>query len=200
MHYFQDANCKLIKTHWSLFTENSFRSKQVYRLVALENVSIPPQHVMIVPGTIPGWKAPPVARVALFEPHERFIYNEKQLAQDTLFSFEKRTVPITIANTNDQEITIYKDTALGSSQLVSDRLIQEVYQKQMKYYNGVDPKYDLENVKKAISKKINNNCRAGFRNLIDDYDDIFSINQCDLGKCDATSQRIDVKPRSQPIK
>ena len=90
MHYFQDANCKLIKTHWSLFTENSFRSKQVYRLVALENVSIPPQHVMIVPGTIPGWKAPPVARVALFEPHERFIYNEKQLAQDTLFSVLKK--------------------------------------------------------------------------------------------------------------
>ena len=89
---------------------------------------------------------------------------------------------------------------MGSSQLVSDRLIQEVYQKQMKYYNGVDPKYDLENVKKAIGEKINNNCRAGFRNLIDDYDDIFSINQCDLGKCDATSHRIDVKPRSQPIK
>ena len=32
-------------------------------------VSIPPQHVMIVPGTVPGWKSPPVARVALFEPH-----------------------------------------------------------------------------------------------------------------------------------
>ena len=44
----------------------SFDEKQVYRVVALEKVSIPPQHVMIVPGTIPGWKAPPVARVALF--------------------------------------------------------------------------------------------------------------------------------------
>ena len=43
----------------------SFDEKQVYRVVALEKVSIPPQHVMIVPGTIPGWKAPPVARVAV---------------------------------------------------------------------------------------------------------------------------------------
>ena len=172
----------------------SFDEKQVYRVVALEKVSLPPQHVMIVSGTFPGWKAPPVARVVLFEPHERFIDNENQIAQDALFSFEKRIVSITLANTNDEVLTIYKDTTLGSSQLVSDRLIQEINQKQKKNYNEVDPKYDLENVKKAISKEINNNCRADFRYLIEDYSDIFSINQWHLGKCDATSHRIDVKP------
>ena len=96
----------------------SSEEKQVYRVVALERVSFPPQHVMIVPGTIRGWKAPPVARVALFEPHERFIDNENQIAQDALISFEKRIVPITIANTNDEVLTIYKDTTLGSSQLL----------------------------------------------------------------------------------
>ena len=68
----------------------SFDEKQVYRVVALERGSIPPRHVMIVPGTIPGWKAPPVARVAWSEPHERFIDNENQIAHDALFSFEKR--------------------------------------------------------------------------------------------------------------
>ena len=98
---------------------------------------------MILPGTIPGWKAPPAARVALFEPQERFIDNENQIAQDALFIFEKVIVPITIANINDEVLTIYKDTTLGSSQLLSDRLIQEVNQKQMKIYNEVDPKYDL---------------------------------------------------------
>ena len=149
---------------------------------------------MIVPGTIPGWKAPPVATVALFEPHERFIDNENQTAQDALFSFEKGIVPITIANTNDEVLTIYRHTTLGSSQPVSDRRIQEIKQKQMKNYNEVDPKYDLENVKKAISEEINNNCRADCRKLIDDYRDTFSINQWDRGKCDAFSQRIDVKP------
>ena len=121
----------------------SFDEKQVYRVVALERVLMPPQHVLIVPGTIPGWKAPPIARVALFEPHERFIDNENQIAQDALFSFEKGVVPITIANTNDEVLIIYKDTTLGTSQLVSDRLTQEIKQKQMKIYNEVDPKYDL---------------------------------------------------------
>ena len=155
----------------------SFDEKQVYRVVALEKVSIPPQHIMIVPGTIPGWEAPPVAKVALFEPHERFIDNENQIAQDAFFSFEKGIVPITVANKNDEVLTIFKDTTLGSSQLVSDRLIQEKNQKQLKNYNEIDPKYDLENVKKAISKEKNNNCRADFRNLIDDYSVIFqSIN------------------------
>ena len=177
----------------------SFDEKQAYRVVALEKVSIPPQHVVIVPGTIPGWKAPPVARVVLFEPHERFIDNENQVAQDALFSFEG-LVPITKAKTNDEVLTIYKDTTLGSFQLVSDRLIQEINQKSMKNSNEVDPKYDLENAKRAISNEINNNCRADFRNLIDDYSGIFSINQWDLGECDATSHRIDVKPGLQPKK
>ena len=108
--------------------------------MALAKVSVPPQHVMIVPSTVPGWKAPPVTRVALFEPHERFIDNENQIAQDALFSFEKGIVPITIANTNDGVLAISKDTTLGSSQLVSDRLIQEINQKRMKIYNEVDPK------------------------------------------------------------
>ena len=45
---------------------------------------------MLVPGTIPGWKAPPVVRVALFEPHQRFRNNENQIAQDAIFSFEKK--------------------------------------------------------------------------------------------------------------
>ena len=94
----------------------SFDEKQVYRVVALEKIANPPQHVMIVPGTIPGWKTPPVERVALFEPHERFIDNENQIAHVALFSFEKGIVPITIGNTNDEVLTIYKDTTLGSSQ------------------------------------------------------------------------------------
>ena len=97
--------------------------------MALEKVSLPPQHVIIVPGTIPGWKAPPVARVALFEPHERFIDNENEIAKDALFSVEKGIIPITIASTNDEVRTIYEDTRLGSSELVSDRLIQEINQK-----------------------------------------------------------------------
>ena len=169
----------------------SFDEKQVHRVVALEKVSIPPQHVTIVPGTIPGSKLPPVARVASFEPHERFINNENQIAQDALFSFEKGIVPITTANTNHEVLTIYKNTTLGSSQLVSDRLIQEINQKQTKIYNEIDPKYDLENVNKAISKEKNNNGRADFRSLLYDYSDIFSINQCDLGKRDASSHRIE---------
>ena len=61
---------------------------------------------MIVPGTFPGWKVPTVARVVLFEPHDCSINNKKQTAQAALYSFEKGIVPITIANTNDELLTI----------------------------------------------------------------------------------------------
>ena len=70
----------------------------------------------------------------------------------------------------------------------------------MKDCNTVAPKYDLENVKKAISKDTNYKCRADFKNLIYDYSDDFSINQWDFRKCDATCHREDVKPGSQQKK
>ena len=135
---------KLAPLYRKQFSFNE-KQKQVYRVVALKTLSI--QHVMIQPGTIPGWKVPPVGRVALSELHERFIYIENQKAQDALFSFDKRIVPITIANTNDEALTIYKDKTLGSSQQVSDRPIREVNQKQRKNYNV--PKYNMENVRRS---------------------------------------------------
>ena len=130
----------------------------------------------------------------------RFINAENQKTQDSLFSVEKGIVPIPFANRIDEVLTIYNDTTMGSCQLVSDRLIQEVNQKQTKKYNEADPTPDLENVKKTTSKEIYKNFRADFRNLIDDFGDMFSINQCDLGNCDATSHGLDVKPGSQLIK
>ena len=79
----------------------SFDDEQVCRVMAKEKVSIPPQYVMIVPGKIPSWKAPPVAGFAWFEAHQRFINDKNEIAQDALFSFGKGIVLITLANTND---------------------------------------------------------------------------------------------------
>ena len=154
---------------------------------------------MFMPGTIPGWKAPPVARIALIQPHECFKNIKNQIAQDAIFSFEKGIVPITIANTDDEVSTIHKNTTLRLSQLVSNRLTKEVNQKQTKYSDEFDPQYEWRKQRKK-KKETNNNCRADCRNLTDDFSDSLSINQCDLVKCDATSHRIDVKPGSQPIK
>ena len=113
----------------------SFDEKQVHRVVALGKISMVPQHVRIVPRTVYGWKVPPVSRVALLEPQERFTKIENQIAQDPLFSFEKGTVPIIIAKANDKILTICKDKTLGLSQLASYRLIKEVKQQQVKNYN-----------------------------------------------------------------
>ena len=122
--------------------EFSFDEKQVFREVAIEKVSNPQHHLMIAPGMIPGQKAPPMARVALFEHHELFKNNENQVAQDALSRLEKGIIPITISNTIDEVLKIYKNTTLGLSQLVSDRLIHEMNQKQTRNCNEVDPEYD----------------------------------------------------------
>ena len=84
-------------------------------------------------------------RVALFEPHERFIKNESGMTQYALFGFEKKT--FTMATTIDKVLTTNKGTTLGSSKMVSNRLTQEMDQKQTKNYEEVDPKYNMEEVK-----------------------------------------------------
>ena len=94
---------KLVPFYRKLF---AFDERQVFGVVALEKVSIPPQPVMFITRTIPGWKATPVARVALFEPLECFLKNENQMEQDALFSFEKGIVAITMANAIDEVLTI----------------------------------------------------------------------------------------------
>ena len=108
-------------------------------------------------------------------------------------------VLITIGSTNAEVNTIYRDTTLVSSQLVTDRLIQEVNQKQTKNFNETDPECDLENVMKSIGKKTTITAGQTFECSIDGYSDIFSLNQWELGKCNATSHRIGLKPGSQPI-
>ena len=120
-----------------------FDEKQVYRVMALEKISIPPQHVMIVPGTILGWRVPQVVRFALFEPQDCFINSENRTTQDALLIFENGLVSITIATTKDEVLTIGKCKTLGLSQLVSRCLIQEVNRKKTKKYIKVHPKYDL---------------------------------------------------------
>ena len=92
----------------------------------MERVSIPPQHGTIAPGTTPGSKALPVAKVALFEPDECFINNENQIAKHALYILETVKVLIAIANTDYEVLTTYKETTMGPNQLVSDRLTQEI--------------------------------------------------------------------------
>ena len=133
-------------TRVAVYQRVFLRRKTIYRVV--ERVSIPPQHGTIAPGTISGSKAQPVAKVVLFEPDECFINNENQISKHALYILETGKVLIAIANTDYEVLTTYKETTMGPNQLVSDRLTQELYKIQVKEYNGADPEYDLEKVKK----------------------------------------------------
>ena len=166
LNFFGTNNCDALFSEGKLKTDKntfvllyrrelSFDEKKVYRAVALEKISIPPQHVMIVLGTIPGWKAPPVARVASLNRTSASLIMKVNLDRMHCSVLKEGIFLITIANTKDEVSTIYKHKTMGLSQLVSDRLIQEVNEKQIKDYNTVDPKYDLEKIKNAISKEMN---------------------------------------------
>ena len=84
----------------TILKKQFFLDKKQVNQVVVKKYDSSHKHVMIVPGTRPNWKTPPVARIVLLEPRERFMDTKKQMAQDALFSFENGIVPMILANKN----------------------------------------------------------------------------------------------------
>ena len=63
-----------------------------------------------------------------------------------------------------------------------------------------DAKYDLKLVKNSIDTGISLEAKAKLSELINEFSDVFSQNEWDIGQCDVTAHKIQVEPGSRPIK
>ena len=98
----------------------------VFRVISTKTLSVPPGHTRIIPAHIPNWKRPPVSVCALFEPKDKFESNNDVSAQNVLFDVTEKVVPIPIDNKTEEEITIYKNTTLGFSEIVPEAVINNI--------------------------------------------------------------------------
>ena len=109
-----------------------------------------------------------------------------------------------VTNTGDEAAMIHKDTTLGQSELVATDKIQNIStlknSKSPKFTDKKDAKYDLKLVKNSIDTSISQEAKAKFSKLINEFSDVFSKNEWDIGQCDATAHKIQVEPGSRPIK
>ena len=182
----------------------TIQTDQVFRVASTDNVWIPAGHSMIIPAHIPGWKRPPIELAAVFEPHERFKVDKEVSADHVLFKFAEETIPVMVTNTGDEAVMIHKGTTLGQSELVATDEIQNIStlksRKSPKLTDKKDAKYDLKLVKNSIDTGISQEAKAKFSKLINEFSDVFSKNEWDIGQCDVTAHKIQVEPGSRPIK
>ena len=170
-------------------------------VISTETLSVPPGHTRIIPAHIPNWKRPPIQVCALFEPKDKFEPNNDVSAQNVLFDFTEEVIPIAIDNKTEEEITIYKNTTLGFSEIIPEAVINNISKLPKSLPAPIkNNKYDLNILKKSIDKDIPKRFHDQFGSLVKEFSDIFSRSEWDLGKCDVTTHRIEVEPGSKPVK
>ena len=159
---------------------------------------------MIIPAHIPGWKRPPIELAAVFEPHERFKVDKEVSADHVLFNFFEETIPVMVTNTGDEAVMIQRDTKLGQAELVTMDEIENISilknRKSPKLTNKKDAKYDLKLIKDSIDTGFSLEAKAKFSELVNEFSDVISQNEWDIGQCDVTAHKIQVEPGSRPIK
>ena len=119
---------KLASTHSVTLYHKNFEidHNAISRVVVIATIKVPADHATITPAHIPNWKRPPFHLTAAFEPKEKFTMSEDISAPNILFDVSDQTIPVILTSTTDSEITIYKNTTIGSLELVSDEIINNV--------------------------------------------------------------------------
>ena len=57
----------------------------------------------------------------------------------------------------------------------------------------------MKSVKKSIDTSIPPEAKAKFSELINEFSNVFSKNEWNIGQCDVTAQKKQVEPRSRPV-
>ena len=122
-----------------------------------------------------------------------------------LFNYSEDKIPVLVENSGDEPVTPYKDKTLGTSEKRPKKHIQNVgvhkpKEKSQPKINRNDEKYNLMHVKTKVDNQLPFSLQGEFRSLIDEFSDVFSKNEWDIGICDVTSDKIDVYPDSRPVK
>ena len=209
---FSGMELKLDSTHSVPLYHKNFDigHNAIFGVVETETIKVPAGHAIILPAHIPNWKRPPFHLYAVFEPLEKFTMSEDVSAPNILFDFSDEMIPVIMTNTTDSEITIFKNATLESSEVISDEIISNVSRPLLapsappaagSVQNRTDSsRYDLQTVISSVAPSIHRQYHQQFAALVKEFRHVFSSSEWDLGKCDATSHKIDVYPGSKPIK
>ena len=182
----------------------SIQTDQVFCVVSTDSALVPASHSRILPAHNPGWKHPTIDLAAVFELNGRFKVDKEVRADHVLFSFTEETILVMVTYTGAEAVMMYTETTLGQSALVAMDEIQNIStlksRESPRVTDKKDVKCDLKLVKNSIDTGISPEAKPKSSELISELSDVFSKNEWDIGQCHVTAHKIQVEPRSRPLK
>lgn len=182
------------------------------RITVSENIVIPPGTEMIVPGR-------PTGQInkcaAILEPTNTFVEKQGLMIARSLVDPSKGIVPLRILNLQDEPCKIYKNTVTATCEPVHNSDIQEnpatkglhnVSTSQIETIIPELPPHLKDLYTRSTAKLQENECTA-LRNLLIEYQDIFSKSDKDIGHTNIIQHTIDTgnvhpirqRPRRVPL-
>ena len=143
-----------------------YQTNTVFRVVATEITLVPADHTKILPAHIPNWKKPPVTLKAVFEPQSKVSNENEFLVPNILFNYSEEVIPIDLENKADTDVTIYKNTTLGFSEVIPDGWLNSISPMPKPLPVTQLSKYDLRHVTQAIDSSVPPDCQNKFRDIV----------------------------------
>ena len=153
-------SCMKLQIHSNSFVPSyhkkfEYGHDNVFRVISTETLSVPPGHTRIIPAHIPNRKRPPLKVCAVFKPKDKFEPNNEVSAPNALFDFTEEVIPIALDNKTEEEITIYKNTTLGVSEIVPEAVINNISKLPKPLPAPIrNNKNELNILKKSVDKDI----------------------------------------------
>ena len=133
----------------------NYGHENIFRVTSMETLSVLSGHTRIIPAQIPNWQQPLIKFFALFERKDKFKRINEVSAPNGLFDFTVEVIPTAIDNKTEEEITIYKITTFGFSEVVSKPVIKTVPKMPISLSMPIkNNKHDLNILKKKVDSCI----------------------------------------------
>ena len=172
------------------------------RVAVLEPTEIPPESEMIVSGYTKG--IIDKSGTGLIEAYPDFSNSKGLLVAKALVCPTTGTVPVRIANPFAQSYKLYKNTIVATYEPIEPELLVSVNTTQFKDSptEACQDKELPEHMKELYSessKLLNSEEQSQLKNLLINYQNQFSKDAHDLGRCTLLEQHIDIVPGTRPI-
>ena len=174
--------------------------ENVFRVISTETFSLPPGHRRIILVHITNWKRLPYKSAHYSNLEINLNQITKYPHQMYFLILQKRSFrwPLT---TKVKKRSRSKNTTHRFSEIVPEAVINNISNLPKPLPAPIkNNKYDLNILEKSVDKENPKRFHDQFGSLKEKCPDIFSKSEWDLGKCDVTTHRTEVKPGSKPVK
>ena len=201
LDFMQKFSCNLNLKECTLTTEDTvincfMRGKMgCFRIAAAETVSIPSNNEMVILGNIAS-KGICQENIGVIEPNEELIERKSVLSGRVLAKANER-VPVRLMNPTSNPVVIKKGTLLGTFEPVDE--VKEDHKQNNSVRNAQDLPEQLQMLLEKSSKHLDRTQKCKLKETLVDYQDVFALNDEDMGFTDAVEHNIDIDG-SKPIK